>query len=178
MFAVLAAVLYVAKLIIVPTQTKISSSPTPSSQVASFRSITPGVSTETDLKTLLGTPIKTTVDKNQNIDEFKSTSELRRHIAIVQSGKVIFFKEIVSAYDKTTAKDIINIYSVAPNILFNKLPNSTFNLYVYPSNGIAYIGHIDGTLLEIWYFQPTTIDDFTSKWGQDYSTSPNTEMVQ
>lgn len=178
LFTVLAAVLYIAKLIIVPAQTKVSPSPTPSDQVASYKSIVPGVSTEADLKTLLGTPVKTTIDKNQSTDEFKSTSELRRHIATIQNGKVTFFKEIVSSNDKTTANDIINIYGSATDVLYSKLPNSVFKLYVYPQNGIAYIGASDGTLLEIWYFKPIDISNFISQWGQEYSTSPNTEVVQ
>lgn len=152
--------------------------PTPVAQRASYKSIVPGVSTEADLTKLLGTPIKTTINGSQKTDLFKSTSELRNHIAIVQGENVSFFKEIVSAHDTTTAKDIIDIYGAPPNTLYSKLPNSTFNLYVYPANGIAYLGHTDGTLLEIWYFQPTSIGEFITTWGTDYSFQPSTEVLQ
>lgn len=152
--------------------------PTPIAQKASYKSITPGVSTESDLTKLLGTPLKTTINGAEKTDEYKSTSELRRHVAIVQGEKVVFIKEIVSAHDTTKASDIISIYGASSNTLYTKYPNSTFNLYVYPSNGISYLGHKDGTLLEIWYFQPTTITSFLSTWGTDYSTTPSTEILQ
>lgn len=175
---VLAGLLYIVNLFIKGSSPTSTPTPTPVAQRASYKDIFPGISSEADLRNALGTPLKTTTNESGIIDEYKSTSELRRHIATIKSGKVVFFKEIVSANDKTTATDITNIYGVAPNILYNKSPNSTFNLYVYPSNGIAYIGHSDGALLEIWYFEPTTIDNFINLWGQDYSTSPSTETVQ
>lgn len=157
----------------------ISPTPTPNMQAASYKSVVPGISTEADLNKVLGTPVKTTINGSQKIDEYKSTSELRLHGAIIENGKVVFIKEIVSAHDTLTTKNITDVYGNAANVLYNsKFPNASFNLYVYPPNGIAYLGHVDGTLLEIWYFAPTTIGDFTSRWAQDYSPTPSTEHVQ
>lgn len=145
---------------------------TPVPQVASYKSIVPGVATEAYLNKILGTPLKTTISGSVKTDEYTANNTLRHHIAIVQGQKVTFIKEIVSSSDTITTKDLISIYGVAPNILYSKLPNSTFNLYVYPANGIAYLGHKDGTLLEIWYFVPTSMNNFIDLWGQDYQTSP------
>jgi len=96
---------------------KTQPTPTPTAQRATYKSITPGVSTEADLTKLLGTPIKTTINGSQKTDLFKSTSELRNHIAIIQGENVSFFKEIVSAHDTTTAKDIL-IFTELPQILY------------------------------------------------------------
>jgi hypothetical protein len=175
---VLAAILYVINFFLKGQAPTIAPTPTQVAQTASYNNIFPGVSTESDLNKSLGAPLKTTISGNIKTDEYKSTSELRHHIAIIQGEKVSFIKEIVSAHDTTTATSITNIYGKAPKILYGKSSNSTFNLYIYPSNGIAYLGHADGTLLEIWYFQPTSFEDFVSKWGQDYSTTPSTEVVQ
>lgn len=155
-----------------------STTPTPIAQTASFKSIVPGISSESDLNKALGTPLKTTTQGGQTIDEYKSTSQYRNTIAIIQNGKVYLIKEVVSATDTTKADYITNTYGVAPNVLYENSPNSTFNLYVYPANGIAYLGHKDGTLQEIWYFQPTTIDNFKTLWASDYLTSPSTRILQ
>lgn len=149
-------------------------SPTPISKIASYKNIIPNISTEEDLNKILGSPLKTIIKNTEKTDEYMSNSELRRHTALIQNEKVIFFKEIISASDTTRANDIISIYGLAPNILYSKYPNATFDLYVYPLNGISYLGHKDGGLLEIWYFEPTTIEGFMSKWASDYSlTKPD-----
>ncbi len=152
--------------------------PTPVPKVADYKSVIPGISTESDLNKILGTPVKTTIDGNRKLDEYKSTSELRLHNAVIENDKVIFIKEIISSYDTTKSSDLTSLYGEPPVKLYSKFPNASFYLYVFPSNGIAYLGHTDGTLLEIWYFIPTTIQEFLSKWATEYSTSPPTEVVQ
>ncbi|QQG41900.1 MAG: hypothetical protein HYV90_01145 [Candidatus Woesebacteria bacterium] len=154
-----------------------SPSPTPTPRSSSYKNIVPGVSTEEELNKILGTPLKTTINGTEKTDEYKATTGLRRHIAIIQRGKVVFIKEVVTTKDTSKASDIIAVYGTAPNILYSKYPNATFDLYVYPANGIAYLGHKDGGLLEIWYFQPTTLDDFSSTWGKDYSQTKPTEIT-
>ncbi|HJY98826.1 MAG TPA: hypothetical protein VJ227_03875 [Patescibacteria group bacterium] len=153
--------------------------PTPVSRIASYKNVTPGVATEADLRQAFGTPVKTTVSDGQTIDEFTSTSELRLHSAIIENGKVIFIKEIVSAHDTRIAKDITDIYGPASYFLYNKSPNDVFNLYAYPSNGIAYVGSENGILLEVWYFQPTTFEDFLNRWAsEEYTLTEPSERPQ
>lgn len=152
--------------------------PTPVAQTASFKSVVPGISLEADLNKVLGTPVKTTISGSKKTDEYKSSSELRLHSATIEGGRVIFIKEVVSAHDTAIAKSITDVYGNAPNVLYSKFPNSTFNLFAYPSNGIAYLGHTDGTLLEIWYFQPTTLNNLLKTWATDYSLAPSTEILQ
>lgn len=163
---------------ILTSRQKASISPTPVPQIASFKNITPGVSSEADLNKVLGTPIKTTVQGNTKTDEYKSTAQFRNSIAIIQNGTVFLIKEVISATDTTTASSITSVYGAAPYTLYEKFPNSTFRLYVYPANGIAYLGHTDGTLQEIWYFVPTSIENFETTWASDYLTSPPTEQLQ
>lgn len=173
---VLALILFVVNsLIKKPTLTPTA---TPLPKQATFKSILPGVSTESDLNKILGSPLRTTVSNNQKTDEYKSTSELRHHSAVIEGGKVLFIDEIVSAQDTAKASSITDVYGQSPDILYSKFPNATFNLYVYPSNGIAYLGADDGTLLEVWYFEPTTIESFQSTWGKDYSITPPAEQIQ
>jgi hypothetical protein len=157
---------------------EVTSTPTPVPKIASYKSVIPGVSTEDFLNEVLGTPVKTTIDGNKLLNEYKSTSELRFHSAVIENGRVIFIKEIVSSRDSTKASSVMESYNSAPNTLYSKSSNASFDLYVYPTNGIAYLGHKDGTLLEIWYFEPTTIGNFLNTWGSDYSTQPSQEILQ
>lgn len=175
-FVVAAIILYVTNLLIKkptppPTQN------TQAQQGASYKNITPGVSSEADLIKALGNPIKTTTVGAQKTDEYNSTSPTRRHTITIQNGNVVLIKEIVSSNDTTTSSSITTVYGTAPDILYSHVPDDPFKLYVYPANGIAYLGHSDGTLLEIWYFKPTTIEDFVNLWGQDYQiTQPAPQM--
>jgi hypothetical protein len=156
-----------------PGQTPVATSSTsPVSQIATFGSIRPGYNTENDLSKILGTPLSQSSSSGQLNLNYKSTSinSDRQDSAVVQNGKVIFVKEIVPSTDKRDASSITSIYGTASDILYSKLPDSSFNLYVYPANGIAYLGHPDGTLQEIWYFQPTTIQNFLVTWGRDYTS--------
>jgi len=59
-------------------------------------------------------------------------------------------------------------------VLYSQAPNASFDLFVYPANGIAYLGHSDGTILEIWYFPPVeNIDMFIENYGQGYGKEPS-----
>ena len=153
------------------SQQKTSPSPTPIPQKATFKDVVPGISNESDLNKVLGTPIKSTTNNGVTTDEYKSASPVRKSIGIIENGKVSLIKQIIGSSENITADSVTNIYGKAPEILYSKAPNSVFRLYVYPSNGIAYLGHSDGTLLEIWYFVPTSIENFMTQWGQDYQTT-------
>lgn len=143
--------------------------PTPVSKIASYKNITPGVSSKTDLDRVLGSPLRTITTGGSTELEYKSTNVNRPHIAIEENGVIVLIREIVNSIDKKFVDDVTSAYGAPQYILYNQDPNNAFRLYVYPANGIAYIAHPDGTLLEIWYFAPTTIDSFIQKWGQGYS---------
>lgn len=176
LFVILTVVAYFANLAL---REKPEVKPTPAPIKANFRSsITPGVSSEADLNKVLGNPVRSTTADGQKTNEYRSTSELRLHDAVIVDGKVIFVKEVVSAHDVLDSSTIIGIYGEPPNVLYDPSPNAVFNLYVYPSNGIAYLGAEDGTLLEIWYFIPTSFADFQSRWAKSYLISPPTEQFQ
>jgi hypothetical protein len=167
-FISLAGILYVASLLIkTPEEDKTSAI----DKTASFESLTPGISNKGDVNTLLGKPLSSTTSGLFETSEYKSSVEMVPNVGYFINDKLSLLKRVVPAKEDEKSSSIISIYGTATNILFSKTANSTFDLYVYPSNGIAYLGHSDGTLLEVWYFQPTTIKDFIEKYGQDYSTN-------
>jgi hypothetical protein len=147
----------------------VNPSPTPVSKIATFGTIVPGTSTESDVSNVWGRPISTNEEGSQKISEYKSSNQYRFNQATFTNGTATLIKEIVNSNDNKDVGSITSVYGVAQNVLYEKLPSSVFNLYVYPQNGIAYLGAKDGTLKEIWYFQPTTIESFMTDWGQNFS---------
>lgn len=138
---------------------------------ASYKSLTPGVSSKEDAIKLLGTPLNSSTSDTL---DFKSNNPNLPNQVDTSNDKVSLIKEIVTVSDKKTTTDITGQYGIAPSVLYGPDSVNGFNLYVYPDKGIAYIGHIkEPIVLEIWYFQPTTLENFISKWAPNYSETPH-----
>lgn len=149
--------------------------PSPVNKIASFDEIIPGKTSIEKINELLGKPLDSTKSGDLDVFNYKSENQYRTHKVYSKDGLTeLIIEEIVN--ENKTANDVRKIYGIAPEILYEKTLTSVFNLYVYPSNGIAYLGHEDGGILEIWYFVPTTIEDFITKWGSDYSKEPSKEI--
>lgn len=147
----------------------------PTNKIASFNEISPGKTSIEKINELLGYPLESTRSGDLDISDYKTSNQYRRHRVYSKDGLAELIIEEIIDSSKTT-DDIRKVYGIAPEILYEKTPLSTFNLYIYPNNGIAYLGHQDGTILEIWYFVPTTIEDFITKWGSGYSKEPSKEI--
>lgn len=146
-----------------------------SNEVATFKEIIPGnIYKEEDIIKTLGIPISSTLSGEVKINNYPSSNEYRTNDIEFINGEVDFIKEVINLDDSRTAEDIRKIYGVTEYVLYENVSDSYFNLYVYPKNGIAYLGHNDGTILEIWYFKPTDINTFKSKWASNYSDKPFT----
>lgn len=158
----------------------INTIPTPftTNKVADFNLIVPNQTSLDRINELLGYPVATKEENGITINEYKTTNKYRTHVIKIENGVAVFVKqEIISGEQK--ASDIRNIYGIAPDMLYSQAPSATFELYVYPSNGIAYLGHKDETILEIWYFPPVNnIDIFIEKYGDGYGKEPSKEIPQ
>lgn len=148
---------------------------TPVNKIADFNEIIPGKTSLERINELLGKPLNSTISGELNVSSYKSTNQYRNHKVYSKEGLAeLVVEEVING--SKTSNDIRKIYGIAPEMLYEKTLTSVFNLYVYPSNGIAYLGHEDGGILEIWYFVPTTIEDFITRWGSDYSKEPSKEI--
>lgn len=144
-------------------------------EVAMFKEIVPGNTyKEEDINKMLGIPVSSTLSGEVKINNYSSSNEYRTNDVEFINGAVDFIKEVVNLDDTRTAEDIRKVYGVTEYVLYENVSDSYFNLYIYPKNGIAYLGHNDGTVLEIWYFKPTDINTFKSKWASNYSDKPFT----
>ena len=138
---------------------------------ASYKSLTPGVSSKEDAIKLLGTPLNS---PSSDTLDFKSNNPNLPNQVVTSNNKISLIKEIVTVSDRKTTTDITSQYGTAPNVLYGPASTNGFNLYVYPDKGIAYLGHVkEPIVLEIWYFQLTTLKNFISEWAPNYSETPH-----
>jgi len=147
---------------------RIAPTPLSFSNQIDYQKIVPGVSSKNEVISQLGTPL---IEEGNTI-EYKSSSPNFNHQIIFDQEKVSFVKEIVTLKEKDTKKtqDIIKVYGEPKKMLYGPDAEAGFYLFVYPENGIAYIGHPEsGMLLEIWHFPSTDTENFISKYAQGYS---------
>lgn len=168
-FLVFLSTVSVVFIVVKTRQNKTTTTPLPKNTAqAIYKSITPGLSTTKDVTELLGNPVKS----EENLSEYTSQSPNRNNKISFENNTVSIVKEIITYKDNKRTTDVIEIYGVAEKILYGPDAEAGFFLFVYPSNGLAYIGNPMGkTLLEIWYFPPMDINDFKTKYASEYSDS-------
>jgi hypothetical protein len=147
-----------------------SQAPIGISEGAIFENLKPGVSTLDDVVAQFGTSDKETATGSSKILEYESKNPNFNNEFKITDDKVDFIKQIVTMQEGITVKSINEEYGIYRNILYGPLSQNGFHLYAYPDKGIAYIGNQNADIvLEIWYFPPTTIEQFMSLYAQDYS---------
>ena len=138
---------------------------------AKYESLAPGKSTKEDVINKLGDPLKD--NQNDTQFEFESSSTERPHKVTLEENVVKLIKETVTLNDKKGIPDIQNEFGETTHILYGDRSSAGFHLFVYPENGIAYIGQTQsGLLLEVWYFPPTTFEEFKSNYAPGYTLTP------
>ena len=142
----------------------------PVTKPADLSAIVPGTTTREEVIGKLGMPIKNIQTAGDETLSYNSTNKNLDSQIIIEKGVVVLVKEMVSYSDTKKVSGISKKYGVAIYSLFG--PNSAggSKLYIYPDKGIAYIGNPEfDALEEIWYFVPTSINDFKKKWAANYS---------
>ena len=135
-----------------------------------YGSLTPGVSTVDDITKQMGTSEKETASGSAKILEYKSKNPNFNNELIIDNNKLTFVKQIVAYGEPITVEDLNKKYGIYENVLYGHLSQNGFHLYVYPDRGIAYVANQEANIvLEIWYFQPTTLENFKTLYAPDYS---------
>ena len=150
---------------------KTSSLPPTTIPDISFKSLIPGKSTKNEIVEILGTPKKESVSGNNNtLLEYDSDSAVYNNQITLSGDVVDIIKEVVTLKNPKYAQDIKKVRGDPKYFLYGSDSYAGFNLYIYPEDGIAYLGNPHtGLLLEIWYFPSTTFDLFKEKYATDYS---------
>jgi hypothetical protein len=139
---------------------------------AGFVGIKPGETTKSDVVNSLGKASTEVKIPGGTIDDFKSASVNRTHEITFDSKNIVqIAKQVITAQDKKSPIDIQNTYGQPQNVLYGPDFVNGVNLYVYPEKGAAMLANVrSNTLFEIWYFSPTTLENFIKNFGSGYSS--------
>lgn len=136
---------------------------------ASYKKLTPGISSEQEVKNELGTPLKETAQGNKTVLEYKSGNVNFNDEFSISSGTLSFVKQIITLEDNVKIPDMEKKYGKYENVLYGPSSVNGYNLYVYPSKGVAYLGQPEsGFITEIWYFAPTAFNTFKTNFAAGY----------
>lgn len=108
-----------------------------------------------------------------NQTEFSFNSGLYTDNKVVAENGVVVFKKIITTDPQTWQHPPLSSYLGAygsPEAEFtgSNTYGSRFKTYVYPSQGLAFLGNpAPDELYEIHVFEPTTIEQYRLKWGSD-----------
>lgn len=136
-----------------------------------FKSLIPGQSSKKEVLDTLGNPKKESgLKEGQILLEYDSTNPVYNNTVLIENGSLSLIREMVTLKDNKNAQEIKKVYGEPKYFLYGPDAYAGFFLYIYPENGIAYLGHPEtGLLLQIWYFPSTTFDNFKEKYATDYS---------
>lgn len=167
----LLVVLTLISIVFIFLKVKKPSVPSSTSNFNSWNSITPGTSTESDVTASLGKP----KEKIGDTLYYGSKSPTRDNQISLQGGVVGLVKESVAFSESRKTSEITSKFGDPTFTLFGPEAVNGQYLFVYPDKGVAFIGNpVVGSLFEVWYFLPTTIDLFTKDYAPDYSLSQKT----
>lgn len=138
----------------------------------SWQGITPGKTKTDELKNTLGEPYSTSSDRGRDLFYFNPEEGGPPHEVVVENETIELIKE--QYYGEQKLNDFKTKYGEPTGEFFGPYESMGFKVFVFPENGIATVSSIgDGTVIEIWYFEPTTLSSFLQRWGKDLRTEPS-----
>lgn len=140
-------------------------------QESIWKGIIPGQTSQEQLINVLGAPDPKLSDFSTNTLAYPRQEGARPNEVIVEQETVSLIKEkvVVGIYS-----DIKQKHGPSVADFYGPEQDAGFKLYVYNQKGFAVLASEgDGAILEIWHFQPTTIDKFLeNSWAINLSTKP------
>lgn len=141
-----------------------------SNQAVDLSWILPGKTEKNEIISRFGEPNKSVTTATNETLFYNSKISTRNNQIIIEGGIVILVKEMFSYTDEKKISNFSEVYGLPNYSLFGPDSAGGNKLYVYPDKGIAYIGQPKfDALEEVWYFSPTTIDDFKKRLAPNYS---------
>lgn len=162
--AFLATMLFVLRIFVSPNKKE---SPQPT--VFSWKGVVPGKTEASQLTNILGGAENTSQEKSQTTFFFKADDGGPPDRIISENSVVGIIKE--HYFEGKNLTSFIEEYGQPEAEFWGEYKTVGFKTYVFPGKGIAVVANRnDGGVIQIWYFEPTTISEFLSKWGQGLST--------
>jgi hypothetical protein len=139
-----------------------------------YKGITPGQTTTQELSQLLGAPDPKQSDFSSNKLAYPREGGGPVHDAIIDNNqKVTLFKQRALTGNLKTYTDK---YGTSEGIYYGPEAEVGFKTYVWATKGIAVVASAnDGTIFEIWYFKPISLEIFLQTMGKELKTEFNQE---
>lgn len=122
--------------------------------------IYPGFTTKQELEKTLGNPLKTESSGDNAVYFYKTSNEYRQNEIEIESDVVKQINEQVLSNDKRTLNDFWDTLGPEETKLYGAVSSFTPG-YFWGKNGVmVFAGQFDHAIIEIWYFKPTTLEEF------------------
>lgn len=134
----------------------------------SWKGVVPGQTQEPELKNSLGEPENVSRGGTQTIFSFKSASGPPDRV-ILENNTVGIIK--THYFEGRSLDSFLEEYGKPDGEFWGEYNTVGFKTYVFLKNGIALVANPNGgVVVQIWYFKPTAMVEFLSRWGQELST--------
>lgn len=123
-------------------------------------SIRPGDTTKNEVKSKLGEPEKTESSGEAETYTYPSINKFRKDQIMFSQDVVSIVKEQVIGSEKGKLADYLKQYGQEDSIVYGPL-GSVAPGHFWGKNGVLLFANTgDGTIFEIWYFKPQTLEEF------------------
>lgn len=138
-----------------------------------WNQIVPGESTKEDVIKQFGEPISST----ENSLSYKSSSPARDNQITIADNHVDLVRQMITPADKITTKTLTQKYGISSDLLYGPDSPNGIYLFIYANKGVAYLGNPNTeSVIEVWYYPPTTLEKFRSKYALEYSPTYNSSF--
>lgn len=149
--------------------------PSPSSvSIATFKNLTPGVSTKEEVLTNLGTALNAKLEGDKETYEYLSSNPNFNTEVVILNNKLSYIKVVYTIKDNNKYEDFISKYGNPEKILYGSNYSVGYILNAFPKKGVAFLYHQKShNVREAWYFVPTTLEIFMKSFATGYSEKIN-----
>ena len=134
-------------------------------ETQSWNGIVPGSSSVNDVSSQIGDPVSSSDQNGSVVLEYKSDVGDLKHKVYAQNNTVGLVKEQI--WGKEKLEDYQAKYNLPEGEYFGDYQESGYKVYAYPAQGLAVIAAPDdGFVLEKWYFEPLSLQEFLASWGE------------
>lgn len=137
-----------------------------------FQNITPGKTSQKNLEKNFGKPVLIEPLGNNDVYYYPVETQNWSNLFYVNKDKQTV--DLIKNYSpgkEESYQSFINRFGNPDKKLYGPHAQNGFFVFVFLTKGVAVVANPDsGLIMEIWYFAPTTNEDFMIKYGQGLST--------
>lgn len=154
-----------------PSQNPTPSPAPPSIQPVTWNGITPGKTTVEQIKTIPGAEEKQNPN-GQTLITIPRKEQGLPHEIIIYNNTVGLIKDRVLSGNISS---FIQKFGPFEGEYWGEHQEVGFKTYVFAQGGLAVVANKeDGSVFEVWYFQPMDLANFLASWGKDLNVQkPN-----